>query len=269
MRQELHWLDESSSKARLAEEEERRTADANLHAQLRALGEAQERLAAEHGSTTRGAAASLSDTQNTLLQRLTALDERMSGVEHAARSDAESIRSELSQAAAQRETEVAEMAEALAASQQKISDELRWVDEEHMRCRSEDENKVSAAMALMRQEIEASLAELKGQVAEAIVPPGEPGALSTLRQALTRIDVLGEAVGQLCDYMGSLRIKEVASAAEARLSELEQRLAPSTHAGQLEGRVTQLELALAQEQQSSLKALQAILQNAQVSEHQQ
>ena len=67
----------------------------------------------------------------------------------------------------------------------------------------------------------AAIAELKAQVAEAIVPLGEPGALSSLRQALARVDTLGEAVSQLCEYMQSLKIKEVASAAEARLSELE------------------------------------------------
>ena len=34
LRQEVRWVDEASSKARMSEEEERREADANLHAQV-------------------------------------------------------------------------------------------------------------------------------------------------------------------------------------------------------------------------------------------
>ena len=91
-----------------------------------------------------------------------------------------------------------------------------------------------------------------------------------------RTNALGEAVSQLCDYMDSLKIKEVAAAAEARLSELENRMAAGAHGGgggvggalavQLEHRMGALEAALAQEQQSSLKALQAILEHAQTAE---
>ena len=97
------------------------------------------------------------------------------------------------------------------------------------------------------------------------MPPGEPGALSTLRGALSRIDVLGEAVGQLCEYMASLKVKEVATAAEARLGDLEGRITSSA-SGQVEARLSALESALAQEQQSSLKALQAILEHSQGAE---
>lgn len=82
------------------------------------------------------------------------------------------------------------------------------------------------------------------------------------------MDVLGEAVGQLCEYMASLKIKEVAAAAESRISELELRIGGGGGgaAAALEGRMTQLEASLAQEQQSSLKALQAILQHAQTAD---
>ena len=75
-------------------------------------------------------------------------------------------------------------------------------------------------------------------------------------------------MAQLCEYMQSLKIKEVASAAEARLDELEQRLAAGSHPAQLESRLATLEAALAQEQQSSLKALQAILEHSQTAEQQ-
>ena len=160
-----------------------------------------------------------------------------------------------------------EVSELIAASQQKLSDELRWVDEEHMRCRSEDESKVSTTLGGLRAEVFEVITELRGQVEEAIVPPGEPGALSTLRQALARIDVLGEAVGQLCEYMNSLKIKEVAAAAETRIGEIERKLGSGIAGGvasaQLEERLATLEDALVQEQQSSLKALQAILEHSQ------
>ena len=119
---------------------------------------------------------------------------------------------------------------------------------------------MGTSIASLREEVSAKLEELKGQVSEAIVPPGEPGALSTLRDALSRVDVLGEAVAQLCEYMQSLKVKEVASAAEARISDLEGKLSTQVHPQQLEGRIASLEAALAQEQQSSLRALQAILE---------
>ena len=67
-------------------------------------------------------------------------------------------------------------------------------------------------------------------------------------------------MAQLCEYMQSLKVKEVSSAAEAKMAELEARLGgPSP---QIEQRLAALEAGLAQEQQSSLKALQAILANS-------
>ena len=75
------------------------------------------------------------------MQRIALLEDRASGIERTSRGEYENIRSELSQAAAQREVEIGEIAEVQAAAQQKLSDELRWVDEEHMRNRAEDEGK--------------------------------------------------------------------------------------------------------------------------------
>ena len=265
LRQEVRWIDEASAKARAQEEEERRSADAALHEQIRALSEAQERLALDADSNARGASDMLGETQKALAKGLAETNDKLAALERSARSDAESIRSELSQQAASREAEVAEIAEVQAAASQKLSDELRWVDEEHMRCRAEDESKVGASISTLRSELSGSLAELKAQVAEAIVPPGEPGALSTLREALSRVDTLGEAVAQLCEYMHSLKVKEVAAAAEMRISNLEGRLAGGgggAPSQQLEGRLSAVEAALAQEQHSSLRALQAILEHS-------
>ena len=148
-----------------------------------------------------------------------------------------------------------------------IDEVRRFLYDYHPQTSPERGSTYSAPFVFGKQQLE----ELKAQVAEAIVPPGEPGALTTLRDALGRVDVLGEAVAQLCEYMQSLKVKEVASAAEARISELEGKLASGGLAGaggaagaaasqQLEARLSQLEDALAQEQQSSLRALQAILE---------
>ena len=80
-----------------------------------------------------------------------------------------------------------------------------------------------------------------------------------------------EAVAQLCEYMQSLKVKEVASAAEERLSQLEARSASGGGGGgvsggalaQMEARIEALERGLEHEQQSSLRALQAILDRSQ------
>jgi hypothetical protein len=266
LRQELRWVDESSAKARAQEEEARRQADDGLHEQIRAIAEAQERLAAEGNSASRGAAEGLAETQKLLQQALRETNERLDAAERSAAQRNDALGNELRKLAAGRAADMGEVAEAQAAAQQKLSDELRWVDEEHMRCRAEDESKFSTSVKSVREEVLGQLSELRAQVGEAIVPPGEPGALSTLRQALSRVDVLGEAVGQLCEYLQSLKIKEVASAAEHRLAELEARVSACASSGALEERLATLESALKQEQESSLRALQAILEHSAAAE---
>ena len=258
LRQEVRWIDEASAKARAQEEEERKAADQSLHEQIRALSEAQERTVLEADSTARGAAGSLAETSERCSrgwprQRAARRSRR------AARADAESIRSELSQQAASREAEVAEIAEARrrrAEALRRAALGGRGAHALPRRGRGQGGHVDRlAARGGLRQ-----AGGAQGAGVEAIVPPGEPGALSTLRDALSRVDVLGEAVAQLCEYMQSLKVKEVASAAEARISDLEGKLSTQVHPQQLEGRIASLEAALAQEQQSSLRALQAILE---------
>ena len=268
MRQELRWVDEAAAKARALEEAERREADKGLHAQVTALADAHARHTAESDSTARGASDAVTQTQKMLAEGLARSEARLAEIEAAAGDSIAEVRAAVAEAAAAREAEVVELAEAQSAAAQKLSDELRWVDEEHMRCRTEDDVKVTAALDAVREETSAAISEVKAQVAEAIVPLGEPGALTTLQQALMRVDTLGEAVAQLCAYMQSLKIKEVASAAEARLADLEERMSDrggSSGLAALEARLAALEVALQQEQQSSLKALQAILESAQQS----
>ena len=87
--------------------------------------------------------------------------------------------------------------------------------------------------------------------------------------------MLAEGVGKLCNHMQDLRVKEVASIAEERLQNMEARLSEETAAQlnesqqrmtgtyqQLAMRLQSLEAAVQQEQQSSLKALQAILNSS-------
>ena len=265
LRQELRWVDEAAAKARAHEEAERRAAVDGLHSQLTKLAEAQSSHMADTDAAARGAAESLEAVRDEMKRSFGESAARLGSVERAGQHATEQLRAAFAEAQAAREVEVVELTEAQAATAQKLSDELRWVDEEHMRCRAEDDQKVSAALEAVREETRGALEELRAQVSEAIVPLGEPGALSTLQQALLRVDTLGEAVAQLCAYMQSLKIKEVASAAEARLAELEGRLTGggTMVPAALDHRISQLEIALHEEQQSTLRALQAIVESQQ------
>ena len=148
------------------------------------------------------------------------LSERLAEAERGLKADTLSLRGDLSKQAASHKEEVADVKEAhaqaeraAAAGLSKVSDELRVLAEESMLCRAEDETKVVRALDGLRIELTASIGALKAQFGEAIVPLGEPGALSTLREALRRVDALGAEVAQLCDYMSSLQIKDVTSQA--------------------------------------------------------
>ena len=254
-----------AGKARAHEEAERRAAVDGLHSQMTKLAEAHSSHMADTDAAARGAAESLEAVRDEMKRSFGESAARLGSVERAGQHATEQLRAAFAEAQAAREAEVVELTEAQAATAQKLSDELRWVDEEHMRCRAEDDQKVSAALEAVREETRGALEELRAQVSEAIVPLGEPGALSTLQQALLRVDTLGEAVAQLCAYMQSLKIKEVASAAEARLAELERRLTGggTMVPAALDHRISQLEIALHEEQQSTLRALQAIVESQQ------
>ena len=271
LKQEVRWVDESAAKARAQEEEERREADGAAEAQLKALGASLESVAGQIEAAVKGVQEASGQSMASLQGQLRQAEEHISAAEMRAAAEAEALKQELGRVAAERKAEAAELAEAQAAASEKLSENLRWVDEENMRCRAEDEQKAGEGMAALRAELAGQIETLKGQVAEAIVPPGEPGALSTLRQALSRVDVLGEAVAQLCEYMQSLKVKEVAAAAEERLSTLEARSASGGGGNgvggaafaQVEARLDALERGLEHEQQSSLRALQAILDRSQ------
>ena len=63
----------------------------------------------------------------------------------------------MQQAAAARAAELDELAQNMAAAQQKLADELRWVDEEHMRTQSEAETKVSTSLEAIRTDTSSSI----------------------------------------------------------------------------------------------------------------
>lgn len=132
-----------------------------------------------------------------------------------------------------------------------------------MRCRAEDENKVALMIQAAREDFDA----LRSQVNEAVAPLGDPGALSALKHTCAKVDALGRAVEGLCALMDGVKEKQVAVAASEHTLEFEEvvrkvrvELAQATKGHEsLVLRVDELELALQKEQESSLKALQAIL----------
>ena len=129
----------------------------------------------------------------------------------------------------------------------------------------------------LRGEVGGRLEVVRGNMERGLLEgvEGEPGAPSALQSCASRVEELGGAVAQLCAHMETMRVKEVAALAEERISEIEGRLV-STQAEQLAAlqhqaqatqhhmvvRLAALEAAVQQEQQSSLKALQAILHSA-------
>ena len=129
----------------------------------------------------------------------------------------------------------------------------------------------------LRGEVGGRLEEVRSNMERGLIEgvKGHPGAPSVLQSCASRVEELGGAVAQLCAHMETMRVKEVAALAEERISEIETRLV-STQAEQLAAlqhqaqatqhhmvvRLAALEAAVQQEQQSSLKALQAILHSA-------
>ena len=264
LKQEVRWVDETAAKARMKDEEERRSAQDGLEGKLSELGDALEGVKAQIDSSAKTVTEGTAAAMSSLSAQLRQAEEHIRANEMRSAAEAEGLKREVDRIASERKAEASELAEAQVAASEKLAENLRWVDEEHMRCRAEDEQKVGEGMASLRAELVGALETLKGQVAEAIVPPSEPGALTTLRQTLNRVDVLGEAVAQLCEYMQSLKVKEVASAAEERLSQMEARGGggggvSAAGMAQMEARIDALERGLEHEQQSSLRALQAIL----------
>ena len=234
----MRLRDEASAKAQLSEEAERRAAVDGLHKRLEALvAETTARLNGEVAEWKRGEATLRQELQlkeevsaearlteeaarlravSGLQEQIRALTDLISATDRSMKTSSEAIRSELLKQAASQETEAGAIKEAHAEGLQKLNYELRsWIDEEislNETNRAEDEGRVNAALETLRNEFASALEtrhgelgerleELRSQVEEAIVPLGEPGALTTLREALGRMDMLSEVVAQLCEHL--------------------------------------------------------------------
>ena len=164
--------EEAAARARSREEDERRAADSGLQEQIRALSDV------------------------------------VSAAGRSAKADAEAVRSELAKHAASCETAAAATKEAL----QGLDGGLRtWAAEAIAHASAEEDRRVALSLEGVHAELAGAIEELRAQVAESVVPLGEPGALTTLREALWRVDALGKVVARLCDH-----VAKYASAAEAQ-----------------------------------------------------
>ena len=284
---DLRFVDEASVQARETLEAARRDTEATV---VRKLAQLEEAIAEEAGQARSEAEATLhgiTQLDLKLGERLQTFERRLEHAEGAAREQGSALREQLAATAAAsaqaRAQDVRELGEAQRHAQQKLTDEMRWLDEEHVRCRAEDQAGVQRAVGALRDEAAARAAELQRNLEQGVISggadgagDGQPGALQLLRSTMARVEALSGAVGTLCSHMATMRVKEVASLAEERVGEIEARLTAAQAEGvgalqrqaqqtqdQLAVRLSALEAAVHQEQQSSLKALQAILNGAQ------
>ena len=293
--QELRWVDEAGTQARSEEEEERRRADEMATEHREALQQEVRRVQSSVEAFEEASRKATAELHRQMTEGLKEAAERTDAATAAARDESDRLRAELAEvgASAELSAEVSELTRTVEANQQKLQEEVRWLDEEHMRCRAEDEGKVQAvadglrvemgtlegalqdAVAGLRRDLGAQVELLGSQlqsVGEVLAPPGEDtGALQTFRQTAARVSELSEAVGRLCGCMESIKANEVTAAAEDRAAKLETRMSHGQQQAQqglivLASRVDDLEAALTKEQESSLKALQALLQSAKSSQ---
>ena len=226
LRQSLRLTEEASLKARAQESDERRAEMSAVREQVRELAQALSLVQARVEAVSIDASHSLNKAQEAWSQGLGEVQQRIGETGHSLSAQAAELKTDLSQQAASHKAGMAALREAHAAELKRVSEQLGALSQEHTLCRSEDEAKVAMALHSLHTELTASIGTLRSQVSEAIVPLGEPGALSTLREALIRVDGLGEEVEQLCAHMASLKMRDVAGAqdTEARITELERQL---------------------------------------------
>ena len=212
LRQEVRMKEEAAARARSREEDERRGADSSLREQIHALSEvvsAAGRSAKADAEAVRSELAKHAASRET---EVTAIKELVNAAGRSAKADADEIRSELAKHVASWGAAAAVTKDALAADLQRLDGGLRaWVAEAIAHAAAEEERRTAFSLEAVHGELASAIAELKAQVAEAVVPLGEPGALSTLRETLWRVDALGKVVARLCDHAA-----QYASTAEAQ-----------------------------------------------------
>jgi ABC-type transporter Mla subunit MlaD len=147
-------------------------------------------------------------------------------------------------------------------SRHRLREELRWIDEEQIRCRAEDEARAAARSREMEERAAQGATKLE-QLSQKIEPL--VGA-DTLSATASRVAGLGEKVAALAEHLEAMQVKEVASAAERRLKE-----AMAQVQAQLDGtrgsqgdvlrRLQHIENLVQQEQRASLATLEKLIQS--------
>ena len=118
-------------------------------------------------------------------------------------------------AATTRAQDMRQLGEAQSVALKMLADEMRWLDEEHMRCRAEDRAAHTHAAAELRSEVDGRLGLVQSH------------AEAQLQSAAQHVEQLDGAVAQLCARMETARAGEVAPLAKERISEREVHLVPT------------------------------------------
>ena len=144
---------------------------------------------------------------------------RAAGTEVAAHEMGVALRAELAAAAAAaaaaRAQDMRQLGEAQSLALKMLADEMRWLDEEHMRCRAEDQAAHTRAVEELRSEVDGRLGLVQGNVK------------AQLQSAAAHVEQLDGAMAQLCASMETARLGEVAPLAKERISAREVHLAPT------------------------------------------
>ena len=178
----------------------------------------------------------------------------------------------------------------LCAEQAKLRDELRWLDEEHVRCRAEDEARATRALDALRalldakvgalgvrlakgeeqiESLEAAFASTEGLLGSSTGGGGgTEGAAdaAALRVAALRVAALGEAVERLSGNLDTARTNDVARLGEERMAATVRKVQHQVEGalgvqGELLQRLSTLEATVVQEQRASLSALEAMIKS--------
>lgn len=171
---------------------------------------------------------------------------------------------------------------ALCAEQSKLRDELRWLDEEHVRCRGEDGTRVTRALDALRAPLDAQMGEFGVRLAKgeeriesfqaAFVRAeggGAEGGAETVQAfgaATLRVAALGEAVERLSGHLDAARPNDVSALVEERMAATVRKVQHQCESvfgaqGELLQRLSALEATVVQEQRASLSALEAMIKS--------
>ena len=275
---DLRFVDEGGREQAEAAEATRRDAAETIARRVAQLEEAVAEEAAQARKEAEAKLRGISQLDAELDAAMGGLEQRLAQAEAAQQAEGTALRGEATTTAAAaaeaRAQDVRELRGAAQSGLQKLSDELRWLGEERVSCRAEDEAALRRKVGELRDETAKRLESLQREhtLEEGQASDGQPRPLQQLRATMGRVERLSGAVEQLCAHMATMQVDEIATLAEERLADIEARMGAAQHGrldamGQkaqqaqqaLVARLSALEAAVRQEQQSSLKALQALL----------